>query len=225
MASRRIIKRQASKRRASATSRGTEQPPPIPQTLSVIKRLRFVSDGPNDPSGYSVTNTDLMDLYCMAVTTTSAYQIFNAVRVLSVEVWVPAALDTTNSGMVINSAFIEFPAMVISTGLGGKSVRVVDTSCSLDRAAHVRAHPPEDSYAAMWTTNTSIAGTNALFNIGAAATGCIVDVTLELAIRDSALSPQPVTAAVAGATVGQIYIRPLSSTTSTALQPVGVNTI
>ncbi len=212
-------------RRPEATSRGTEQPPFVPQTMTVLKRLRFVSSGPNDPSGYSITNTDLMDLYCMAVTTTTAYQIFNAVRIVAVEVWVPSALDTTNNGMVINSCFLEFPAMVLSTGLGGRSVRLVDTSCSLDHSAHVRANPPEGSYAAMWQTNTAIAGTNALFNIGAASTGCIVDLTIELAIRDSALAPQPVTAAVVGATVGQIYVRPLSSTTSSALAPVGVNTI
>ncbi len=221
----RAIRRRSARRRPEATSRGTEQPPPVPQTMSVFKRLRFVSSGPNDPSGYSITNTDLMDLYCMAVTTNSAYQIFNAVRVVAVEVWVPSALDTTNNAPVINSCFIEFPAMVTSTGLGGRSVRVSDTSCSLDRAAHVRGVPPHGSYAEMWTTNTSVAGTNALFNIGAASTGCIVDLTIELAIRDSALAPQPVTAAVAGATVGQVYVRPLSSTTSSALAPVGVNTI
>jgi hypothetical protein len=193
--------------------------------MSVYKRLRFVSTGPNDPSGYSVTSTDLMDLYCMAVTSSSAYQIFNSVRVLAVEVWVPSALDTTNNAPVVNSCFVEYPAMVLSTGLGGKSVRIVDTSTSLDRAAHVRALPPEGSYASMWTTNTTVAGTNILFNIGAASTGCVVDVTIELTIRDSSLAPQPVTASVAGATVGQVYVRALSSTTSGALVPLGVNTI
>jgi hypothetical protein len=201
------------------------QPPPVPQTMSVFKRLRFVQPGPNGPTGYSITNTDLMDLYCMAVTTTSAYQLFNSVRVVAVEVWAPGALDTTNDAAVINTCFVEFPAMVSSTGLGGKSVRYVDTSASLDIPAHVRCAPPHGSYAELWTTNTSVAGTNVMFNLGGPSTGLIVDVSIELTLRDSAQAPQAVTASVAGATVGQIYVRDLDSTSSGSLSPVGVNNV
>ncbi len=174
----------------------------------------------------SISNTDILDLYCMAATSTSAYQLFNAARVVSVEVWAPAGLDTGGSNMITNTCFLEYPAMVASTGFGGRSVRIVDTSTSLDEPAHVRGSPPEDSYAAMWTFNTAVANTNALFNIGGPLTGYVVDVTLELTLRDSSLAPQPVTAAVSGATVGQIYVRALDSASgSGVLVPVSVNTI
>ncbi len=224
MSTRRIKQLMGKNRRSNGRARGTKQPPPIPQTMSVLKRIRFVA-GANNPGGVSITSTDLLDLYCMAATTTSAYQIFNAVRVVGVEVWAPNALDTAGPSPLINTAFIEFPAMVASTGLGGKSVRIVDTSASLDEAAHVRANPPEESYAGMWAFNTAIAGTNVLFNIGGPSSGYIVDVTIELTIRDSSLSPQTVTGAVAGATVGQVYVRALNSTSGNSLIPVSVNTI
>ncbi len=212
------------KNKGTGRARGTKQPPPIPQTLSIFKRLRFVA-GVNNPGGYSITSTDLLDLYCMATATTTAYQIFNAVRVVSVEVWAPGALDTASSAPVINTCFIEYPALVAATGLGGRSVRMVDTSTSLDEPAHVRAAPPEESYAAMWAFNTSIAGTNVMFNIGGPISGFVVDVTLELTIRDSALAPQTVTGSVSGATVGQVYVRALDSTSVGSLVPVSVNTV
>jgi hypothetical protein len=192
--------------------------------MMVTKRLRFVA-GENNPGGTSVTNTDLLDLYCMATAATAAYQIFNAVRVLSVEIWGPNALDTANSAQIINTVFIEFPAMVSGTGLGGPSVRHVDTSTSLDVPAHVRAAPPEGAYSSLWAFNTAIAGSNVMFNLQGPTTGYVVDVTIELTIRDSSLAPAAVTASVAGATTGQVYVRALNSTSSGSLVPVGVNTV
>lgn len=79
--------------------------------------------------------------------------------------------------------------------------------------------PPEGSLWSMWINGT---GSTVFYLTGPA--NSIVDLVLEQQILNDS-SPTAVLAAVAGATVGQVYVRALDSNGSKHLSPVEYPTI
>ncbi len=186
-------------------------PPAIPTTITVGRTLRFRAASAGT---YTVTFQDLGDLLCVAATATSAYQLASNVRLRRIEVWAPMASD-----LVPVTTSVEFP---LSAGVvAGNSVIHSDTSMGSNSPAHVRCRPPRltlDGFQQI--ANNS----NPAFKLVVPANS-IIDVSMTLTIRDDG-STNPVTGAVAGATVGATYCRALSSTSSTtALPPISLATI
>jgi len=186
-------------------------PPSIPATLTVGHTLRFRAAAAGT---YSITWQDLGDLLCVADTSTSAYQIVSNVRLRTVEIWAPMAAD-----LVPVTTSLEWP--LTGGGVAGNSVIRTDTSMGSNIPAHVRCKPPRftlDSYQQI--SNLS----NTAFKI-VVPVNSIIDVSLTVTLRDDG-SVNAVTGAVAAATVGALYCRALSSTSSTtALPPISLKTI
>ncbi len=149
----------------------------------------------------------------MATGSTSAYRIFDSVKLKGVEIWAANAAGDTS-----NSVLIEYNGLNNIVSSAGMSFS--DTAMGLSDVAHVRAIPPVGSLASFWQGP----GTGQdLFRIEGPK-GSIVDVELEFTFADSE-PPQGVGAAVSGATIGQIYLRALDSTSTAVLQPIGYDTI
>ncbi len=177
-------------------------PPQIVPTLSFGHRFRFQSSAATTAN---ITVKDLGDLLCMATSATAAYQLANAVRIRSVEIWGPPSAT-----LVPVTVSCEFS----STNIGsiGPSRIVSDTSVGSARVAHIKAKPPMDSQASLWQVSTT---TTTLFTLVLPA-GAIVDIKYSLTMRDTA-NFTVVTGAVTGATTGVVYLRPLDSDIATPL--------
>ncbi len=175
-------------------------PPQIVPSLSFGHRFRFQASGATTAN---ITVKDLGDLLCMATATTTAYQLASAVRIRSVEIWGPPS-----SSLAPVTVSCEFSSSTI--GMIGPSRIVSDTSVGSARVAHVKAKPPLDSQANLWQLSTSA---NTLFTL-VLPVGAIVDIKYSLTMRDSS-GFSVVTGTVTGATVGQVYLRPLDSDAAT----------
>jgi len=200
-------------RSAQPRARGGDNahPPQFQPTIIVSKKLRFQASA---SSARTLTVKSFADLWCVAATTTSAYQLASHVRVKKVEMWSPMAADLTPV-----TCRIDWTGSA-SVGGFGKSNRVSDTSMGASSPAHLASRPPANSQISQWC---EAASTNEVCRIDVPV-GTVIDLTYDLVVRDDA-SALAVTGAVAGATVGANYIRSLDSVTNTTLVPVSYSTI
>ncbi len=186
----------------------SSHPPPFQPNLIVQRKFRFESSAALTSS--PVTINDLFDLVCMAATTTSAYGVYNSVRLRSVEIWGPMASDLKPV-----TVSVEF----LSLNLGTPRTLFSDTSMGSSICAHVRAKPPVKGASAMWL----LKGGTSIFNLTLPANS-IVEVALDLVLQDGS-GAQAVSAAVAGATVGVLYVRSLNAINGNNLVPLSFPTI
>lgn len=186
-------------------------PPQFTPTFVLRKKLRFQAVA---AATTPITILSLGDLWCVAATAVSAYQLASHIRLKKIEIWGPMS-----STLVPVTVTIDWIGSTV--GSFGKSNRVSDTSMGSTEAAHVKSAPPPGSQIAQWC---AAAATNAICNV-TYPIGAIIDISYEVVVRDDA-SVQAVNGAVAGATVGANYVRPLDSVTSgTNLPPVGYSSI
>ncbi len=163
---------------------------------------------------YTITWKDLGDLWCVAATTTSAYQLANTVKIRAIEIWAPMAAD-----LIPVTTSVEW---VATNGVGqGNSALKSDTSMGSNSPAHVFARPPKRTLEGF----TQFSGSSdSAFRV-VLPLNAIIDVHLTLAIREDGTA-SPVGGAVAGATVGANYVRALNSNTSTTtIPPLSYQTI
>jgi hypothetical protein len=191
----------------SPSGRGSKNPPMLKATIQAQHRFRFSANG----SAFSgtISYEDLADLMCVAVTSTSASRLFDAVKLKEVEIWA-----CNSAGDASNTAEIEFLETLI---IGGPGVTYSDTAMGLQNIAHVHAKPPPGSRLAGWLSNTTgSSGTDVnLFRL-AVPKGGIVDIVLEVCMYDNDTAIN-VTGTVAGASAGKTYCRPLDSAQNTAI--------
>jgi len=178
--------------------------------LTHHQRLRFTNP---TVASTSVSITNLLDAMLVATTGTQGFQLFDQVKVKSIEVWgivaqggtIPANIALTFSGN--------------TTGDAGDGRVISDTSMGVE-PAHVFARPEKLSAAAMWQASSTVMN---VFNIQAPA-GSVMDV--EVSYRNTEVAPTAVTNALVGATAGQFYYRGADGLpiASTIWVPIAINT-
>jgi len=164
----------------------------------------------------AITNLDLQDLKCMATAATSAYRIFGAVKLNSIDMWC-ANSNATASNTLEVEYFTDNPYF------GTSSKIFSDTAVGTTNVAHVHAVPPKNSYSGSWLP-AQTSQQNTIANI-TCPQGTVIDVnmTVELIDDESSIS---VTGAVVAASAGYLYTRLLDSTNGAPkLVPLGVNYI
>jgi len=176
-------------------------------TIQAQHRFRFNANG----SAFSgnISFEDLADLMCVAVTSTTASRLWDAVKLREVEIW--AGNSAGNSSNTVEIEYLN------TTILGGPGTTFSDTAIGLMDVAHICTKPPAGSRASQWLNNTtgSSGGDFNLFRL-AVPQGGVVDVVLDLCIYDNE-SAVSVTGTVAGASAGKTYCRPLDSAQNTAI--------
>ncbi len=181
----------------------------LTQRVDHVFRFQAVS-----AATHNLTVPDMKDLVCFATGATAAYQLYKAFKLRKIEMWGPPA--SSLSPVTVSLQY---------SGVGdtaGPSFIHSDTSVGTNRVAHICAKVPSLSRAALWQSSQSA---DILCSLTFPA-GAIIDVHVAYAINDTAETPQTVGGAVAGATVGQVYVRALTSNTSTTiLAPLSVATI
>jgi len=159
-----------------------------------------------------ITNTDLLDLLCMAADATTAYRLPSAIKVRKIEMWG----EPVSGGSTLS---IEDEQTGIS-GVGGPSRVKEDTTLGISRPSHLVYVPALGSIQAMWCS----AGTSdEYFSLNSSSPG-FLDVHLSWIVQDGE-TPIAVTAAVAGAAPGQVYIRALDSNGAGSITPVSYPSI
>lgn len=188
-----------------ARDQNPRRPPPLLDQLSVGFVLRFVTTA-QWAGSYTVTYANLLDAWFVAGTTTTAYQLFDFVKVKKVVVRAmgpPNAVANPNlSPTAIVS--VEFPGLIGGQFGSGKQRQGI--GMGLDEPAFVSLSPDRLSQAAQFQPSTA----NAAFIVRAtdgyrvALGEAIIDV--HVALKNSGdINPAAVTTARAGLTAGLIY--------------------
>jgi len=176
-------------------------PPQIMPQLVHHQRMRFIS---NTAVFKNITFQNLLDSIGVAVTTILGYQVFDQVRVASVEIWSLPAIGATNLVTVQFSG--------ATAGALGDGTVHSDNSMGIE-PAHVLARPNLLSQAAQWQISSAA---NA-FAI-TCPTGAVVDVTCSFRTL-STQTPVALQNALVAAAIGDIFYRGLDglATATTAL--------
>jgi len=198
------IRKQVKGTRRGPREAGLGHIPPFTPTIRTIHKFRFVNGANNGT--YTINRANLLNLILYTPTATTSVRLFEAVRVLGLELWSsPTVLGSQAS-----------PLALEWLGENGPSTLVSDTSIGVS-PAHIRSHPPTRSSCEWW----SISGqqeSDDLFTL-TLPVNSTVDVTLAVRIVEQ---DGPTAGDVpAGATVGRIYGDYLDGLTSGKLTPVG----
>lgn len=185
-------------------------PPQIQPTLRVDQVIRFQAS--SALAGITLSPLSLLDMWCLATGTTAAYRVADSVRLRKIEMWGPMA-----SNLSPVTTTLEWAAQ--AGVVGSPSKLVSDTSMGSSRPAYVTSSPPQGSVQDLWQNSGSAA-----LALLTGPTGTIVDIHLSYRVQDK-VTQTAVTAAVAGATVGQVYIRAADSTTTALLLPLNFPTV
>jgi len=172
-------------------------PPELPSYgITRDVRMRFASLA---AAGTPITFQNLLDLVLVAASATAGVDLFEAVRVNSVEIWAIAALGTPTT------VTLEFDGT--TTGAAGDQKLHTDTSMGV-QPARVKARPDRLTQAGQFQASSA----NVAFLVDVPA-GAVIDVSLTLRqpVNGTAVGAQnPLVAATAGV----VYYRGLDGKTT-----------
>jgi len=179
-------------------------PPQVTDQLSTGFTLRFLTTG-NWPGSYTVTYANLLDAWFVAGTATTAYQLFDFVKVRRVVIRAMAGpYGAASAIMPTANVGVEFPGLV--GGQFGSGKQRLGTGVGIDTPAYVALSPDRMSQAAQYQPSTNNAAfiVRAVDGLRTPVYGAIIDV--EVSYKNSGdIAPAAVTTARAGLTSGQLY--------------------
>lgn len=179
--------------------------PPVNDQLCVGMKMRFVTTNAFG-GAFSVTAGNLLDAWLVAGTATTAYQLFDFVRVKRVTIRGMAVPNIAAPDQIASAATVavEFFGIASNTITGGKQRS--NTQIGQTTPAYVSLSPDPRSQAALFQANN----TNALFIVRAVdananpLTGAIIDV--DVVYRNSGdVNPAAPGTARTGMTAGNLY--------------------
>lgn len=185
------------------------KPPTIRPNIQVTHKFRFYSDTSNSAT---ITNQNLLTAAGCLVTTanSTASSMWMSVRIISVEVW---SIPTTSA---TSSCKVEWKGD--SSLAGFQQLEVSDTSLSPNIPAHIVARPSRGTVPAMWHQGGF---SQNMFTVSVDSRG-IVDVTLQLILRDAPTS-STATFTIASGSLGTAVYSPLDGS-GDKFTPAGLTT-
>jgi hypothetical protein len=199
---RRVNNKPVRKATRKVANRGRDQiishPPQFPSYgITRDLRLRFQATA---AASIAITFQNLLDTILLVASATTGFDLFEAVRVISVELWAIAALGTPATAILV------FDGAVV--GAAGDQKTHTDTSMGIE-PAHVKARPDRLTQAGQFQASAP----NTAFFMTVPA-GTVID--LSLSFRQPVLGA-PVSAqnALVGATPGTVAYRGLDGKTPT----------
>jgi hypothetical protein len=177
--------------------------PELVDQLAVGMTLRFTTTT-NWTGSLTVTYQNLLDAWFVAGTATTAYQLFDYVKIKKVTV--RAMGITENATAIMPSALVgvEFPGLV--GGQFGSGKQRVGSGLGYDTPAFVSLRPDRLSQAAQYQPSTANAAfiVRSVDGFRSPLAGAIIDV--QVSYKNSAdIAPAAVGTARAGMTSGQVY--------------------
>jgi len=184
-------------------------PPQIPNlTVTHGVRMRFIA---NAAFAANVTFQNLLDIFLVAVSATSGFDLFHAVKIRAVEAWAVASSGNAETVLCIFDG--------ATAGLVGDFKEHSDTSMGI-QPAHIKCRPSPKSLASDFQLSS---GTSAFFL--SVPSGTVIDV--EFTYQQYLSSAVAAQNALVAATTGASYIRGLDgvATATTKLQAVASSVI
>jgi len=177
-------------------------PKQVSDQLSTGFTLRYITTGIGGAAQTNVTWQNLLDSWMIATSPTTAYQLFDFVKVK--RVIIRALTTAAPNGNLAASVGVEFPGLSVGRQGGGKQAS--DSNIGTNRPAVVVLRPDRGSQAAQWqSSSTDIAFTLRATDYNAAVIiGALIDV--EVAFKNSGdVSPAAISSAAAGMSTGNLY--------------------
>jgi len=164
--------------------------------------LRFTTQG-NWPGSYTVTWQNLLDSWFVAGTATTAYQLFDFVKVKKVTI---RAMGVPDGAHLAQSAIVgvEFPGLI--GGQFGSGKQRVGSGIGADKPAYVSLKPDALSQSAQFQPSTSNPAfiVRAVDGLRSPLYGAMIDV--QVVFKNSGdISPAALGTARAGLTAGNLY--------------------
>jgi len=158
----------------------------------------------------------------MAITATTAYRVVASMRINKISVWaVPFTSTAASQG--VTTVGIEFNNVGSLSTFGSPNKRASDTSMSPAQYAYVTLAPDPHSLSGSWF-NDDCSTSQPCFAI-TAPIGSIVDISFDVVLRDQEAAT-PISRAIVGGTIGQLYQATLLPTVGTSLlQPLSYATL
>jgi len=188
---------------AVARDRVPTQLPQIDDQLTVGKVLRFVTTGTGGSTSTTITYAHLLDAWFIAGTATTAYQLFDFVKIKRVTIRALPSSTTGNNNQSVTVG-IEFPS--INNGALAAGNQVSNSNLGTANPAYATLRPAKLSQNAQWQSSTGAVAMvlRATQADNTVAVGAIIDV--ELAFKNSAdVNPAGLSSAIVAATPGNIY--------------------
>lgn len=197
------LKRVNHRQQEVARDRIPRQLPQIEDQLCVGKVLRFVTTGTGGATSCSVSFANLLDSWFLAGTSTTAYQLFDFVKVKRVTI---RAMPYNGGSSYLQSCTvgIEFPGLVAGSNASGNQAS--NTNLGTTEPAFVTLRPGKMAAAGFWQPSSNnnafvVRATNA---DGTVSLGAIIDV--DLVFKNSAdVSPAALASAITGGSPGNLY--------------------
>jgi len=181
--------------------------PMVIDQLSTGITLRFITTAIGATSVVGVTFNNLLDAWMVATGATTAFQLFDFVKVRRVTIRAVQPTVSTGGGATTYTGAtvgVEFLGLVTGSNAGGKSAS--DSALGSSRVAMVSLRPDKLSGASFWqTSNNNVAFVVRCSDAGGnIIPGAIVDV--ELSYKNGPnVSPVAIASAIAGGVAGNLY--------------------
>jgi len=211
----RLTKNSARVRRRPATRAQILAPPPVTGDVRFTKKQRYVVV--TNATTAQIRRSDLLSAYLMVTSANTGFSILEGVRIVSLEVWLPANSAATN-------ALAGELTWLSDQGMPQTHVFV---SNSTTMGTHWKGSPPPNSLAAFWSSHNSANLTQNMFYVNLPRE-TVIDVTYECLIQNGAQGgtlPGAVALATAGS-AGTVYGKTLDFSAGTnQIVPIGISSI
>ncbi len=180
----------------------SDGPPQLAIALRMGHTFRFSATAAI--TNRTLTFTELLDLLCMAVTTTSAYRLLASVKLKRIRIW---AASSSGSAPVT----VAFQPSSTVSGSFGSSVTYSDTVLGTARNAFLDVKIKDRDQVGQWHDANSNAG----YGVITVPQGAVVDLTMSFTFLESSADVSAVSGSVSGATIGAVYTRYLDNSQAT----------
>jgi hypothetical protein len=185
------------------------------QTLALNQRFRWRA---TTTGNYDVTVAQLLDACgVFAINSTLATSIWSCVKLKCVEIWAPPY----SAGNAISTANVKLNWNSIGTTLSSPIRDIDATSLNPSQPTHIKSKPPsgQNYFCGEWNDSAS----TILFTMALPAS-CLVELTVDLALKDFGDNNTTTSRTIAGGTSGGIYCTALDNLLSSSgnLQPTNL---
>ncbi len=194
-------KNKIGKKMVNATS-GEVGPPSIPITVRGGHTFRFAATAAI--TGRFLGFVEVLDLLCMATSSTAAWRLFGSVKLKRLQIW--AASSSTGAPVTVS-----FTKQSSTVGNNGDSVLYSDTVLGSAHNAYICVKFSDREQVGQWQ-GSATSGSYGQITVPANA---VVDLTISYTLNDNVVGPLAVTGAVSLATTGSVYQRALDNTQAT----------
>jgi hypothetical protein len=196
-------------------NRSFSQPP---QRVAAFHGTHTIRYSHASAGAQSIQIADLQDAVVVATAATTAYRLFDAIRIKKIEIWAAAAAGSNTA------VLLEELQSSASFLMASKSRSIEDMVVGTARAAHIVYKPSAGSIQGNWISANISAAVNILTVTAPA--GAVMDFTFDYTLADGNQAPTAGATAISGATAGQVYTRAFGvSSSTTAWAPVGLLTL